>query len=88
MKAFTVGHSTHSLDGFAALLVLHGVERARRARVVTRSSIASRSRSSCPSAALTIGSCPHWAGGARHFGSALSRTGLAYVQLGGVPRPR
>jgi uncharacterized protein (DUF488 family) len=33
MRAFTVGHSTHSLDEFVALLRLHGVERVVDVRV-------------------------------------------------------
>jgi uncharacterized protein (DUF488 family) len=37
MRAFTVGHSTHSLDGLHALLAAHGVERVADVRRVPRS---------------------------------------------------
>jgi uncharacterized protein (DUF488 family) len=37
MQAFTVGHSTHSLDGLVALLARHGVERAVDVRRTPRS---------------------------------------------------
>jgi uncharacterized protein (DUF488 family) len=37
MRAFTVGHSTHSLDGFVALLARHGVERVVDVRRTPRS---------------------------------------------------
>jgi hypothetical protein len=69
MRAFTVGHSTRSLDGLLALLTPHGVESmvtfgARRARVVTPNSISTRSPPGCRSAASTTGTCRRWAGGA------------------------
>ena len=37
MRVFTVGHSTHSLDGFVALLVPHGVRRLVDVRRTPRS---------------------------------------------------
>jgi uncharacterized protein (DUF488 family) len=37
MRAFTVGHSTHSLDGFVALLARHGVQRLVDVRRTPRS---------------------------------------------------
>jgi uncharacterized protein (DUF488 family) len=37
MTLFTIGHSTHSLDGFVAMLRAHGVERLVDVRTVPRS---------------------------------------------------
>ena len=37
MRVFTVGHSTHSLDVFRALLAMHGVQRVVDVRLVPRS---------------------------------------------------